>query len=46
MTIFVEVFNLFNNLNEIDLFMTALNKEVNEFFDLKFNVFLSIDFLN
>ena len=46
MTIFVEIFDLFNDLNEIDFFMTTLNEKVNKLFDLKFNVFLNIDFLN
>ena len=46
MTIFVEVFNLFNDLNEINFFVTILNKEVNELFDLKLNVFFNVDFLN
>ena len=46
MTIFVKVFDLFNDLNKIDLFMTTLNEEMNELFDLKLNVFLNVDFLN
>ena len=46
MTIFVEIFDLFSDSNEIDLFVTILNEEVNELFDLKLSVFLSVDFLN
>ena len=44
--IFVEIFDLFNDLNKIDFFVTMLNKEVNKFFNLRFNVFFNIDFLN
>ena len=46
MTIFVENFNWFNDLNEIDFFVTTLNEEINELFNLKFNVFFNIDFLH
>ena len=46
MTISIEVFNLFNNLNEINFFMTTLNERKNELFNRKFNIFFNIDFLN
>ena len=46
MTIFVEILDLFNDLNEIDFFVIILNEKVNELFDLKFSVFLNVDFLN
>ena len=46
MTIFVEVLDLFNDLNEVDFFVTTLNEEVSELFDLKLNVFFNVDFLN
>ena len=46
MTISVEIFDLFNDFDEIDFFITMLNEKKSELFDLKFNVFFRVDFLN
>ena len=46
MMMFIEVFNLFNNSNEVDFFVITLNEGKNIFFDREFNVFFNVDFLN
>ena len=46
MTMFVEIFILFNDLNKINLFVIMFKKEKNELFDRKLNVFLNFNFLN
>ena len=45
-TMFVEILDLFNDLNEIDFFMTILKRKENVLFNREFNVFFNIDFLN
>ena len=46
MTISIEILDLFNDSNEVDFFVTTLNKEENKLFDRKFNVFLNVNSLN
>ena len=44
MTMSIKIFDLFNDSNEIDLFIITLNKEENKLFDRKLNVFLILTF--